>query len=304
MKPYITSRLRLFARIIAAAGGLLALNAHAQAVTPVFTEDFATDRDGWYAASTGGGGIAYAPGALTLKATGTDSSNHFVTYFSSTNLEVGESLTVNFTYSVSGTTTATQFRFGLFNSGSSGQASRDGHGTSGRSLATPNGLSNGFNSYVGYRGSVSSSNLGLTERGTTESSTQWPHLLTGGSPSPWTTISTTGSTPSSLSLGSGQDFHVTFTFTRSAADTLSLSLNFTGIDSSGNTFNYTVTGSDSASIVSTFDTFAFSVNNSDVDLIMKSVEITGTGAIPEPAATAALVGALLLLAACVIRRKK
>jgi hypothetical protein len=101
--------------------------------------------------------------------------------------------------------------------------------------------------------------------------------------------------PSTLGLGSGQNFNVTFTFIRSAADTLSLSLNITGIDSSGNAFNYTVTGSDNAGIVSTFDTFAFSVNNPDVDLGMKSVGITKTSAIPEPAATTALFGALLFL---------
>lgn len=298
------------ALVLAFTAAMLNTQAQAQTIPPVYSEDFAaaTSRDSWYSS----GAASAAPydstaKAIKLTALNAGSGKHILTYFDSTALAIGDSLTLDLTFSVSGTTGGTisgvsgatdQFRFGLFNSGANGHVSKDNHGVSGTS--STNGITDGFSSYVGYSPTMAKSSLGLRERDALTG-----QLLTAADA--YTAFNSANNELSSdyvtgTLLTSGQTYSIRFALTRVVADIMSMSMIFSGTDSEGTAFSYTISGQDKTGIISTFDTLGISVNNSTVDFLIKSVEINHTIApVPEPSTVAMLAGLTGLLAASLIR---
>ncbi|MDR1279358.1 MAG: hypothetical protein LBK99_00860 [Opitutaceae bacterium] len=307
------ARPRQLAALLAAT--LLPLTSVAQTTTPrnVFSDDFTSaSRDGWYSSNNpattvnytpGTAGDPGSPGALTLVGGGA-TAMHLLHYLDpKTTLAVGDEIKVRFTYTLSAASTATQLRFGLFDSNDSAKVTGDGHNTDGTATSS-GGVATGFNNYTGYRAIINmaqgtSSRLDFADRAATSSP---QHLLTSNAAYTGTlgTIDTTDST-NSLLLGAGQTFSVTFTLTRATASTLNLFLSVSGVDKDSNSFAYSITATDSTAIVTAFDTFAFSLNNSSgVNLGMTGITITHTSSpIPEPATVALSLGlaaALLFVA--------
>ncbi|MDR1282457.1 MAG: hypothetical protein LBK99_16795 [Opitutaceae bacterium] len=283
---------------------------------PVYSENFAaaTARDTWYssgAAST----VPYdaEAKAINLTALNAGSGKHVLTYFDSTSLGIGEKLTLNLVFSVSGTTggpvsgvtgATDQLRFGLFNSGANGHVSKDNHGTSGTS--TTNGITDGFGSYVGYSPTITFGNgngsLGLRERNAINNQLLTAANAYTGFTSGGNDLTTDLVASASKPLASGHTCNISYTLTRAATDIMTMSMNISGTDSTGAAFSYTISGADKTGIVSTFDTFAISVNNSAVDFLINSVTITHTIApVPEPGAVALLAGLAGLLGASLNR---
>ncbi|MDR1283140.1 MAG: hypothetical protein LBK99_20310 [Opitutaceae bacterium] len=316
MKLSNANRLPALAAIAAIAVSAMSLHVIAQSpppsppVLPIFSDTFAAGtRAGWYASTTNAAAITSAPGSLAITRTG-QSSAHLVTYFDPTTLAIGDKLTLNFTYRLSAVATAEQLRFGLFDSGTSGHTGIDGHGTSGTS-ATPNGLTNGFRDYTGYRGAINMSSgstafLAFAERSAILDADNQLLTAAGAYTGTLGETDTTNSIAKAF-LGAGQDFDITFTLERTAASALELFLQIAGKNTNDIPFTYSITTTDTTSIVSTFDTFAFSVNGtsgSGPDIILKTIALTKTSAIPEPATTAAAIVGGVFIAIVALARSR
>lgn len=302
-------------RLLASALPALFLLGSTAGAATVFSDDFsAPSRTGWYGSGGSSTALYTQNVGVGFTGPGDSSSRHMLTSFGSTTVAVGETLTLNFTFGVSGdTTTASsglhQFRFGLFNSSGGGQPTKDSHGVSG-TASTPNGLSSGFDSYVGYSGTMIFSNtsnqLGLRERGATAGQ----HLLTSaGAYTGFTVADNNLATDANTALtkmflSSSEIYSVSLLLTRVSASQMNLVMGISGKDVDGNSFAYSISGTDSSGIVSAFDTFGFSVNNSSLDFMLHGISITQAATVPEPASSAALVAGLALACAGARRRRR
>lgn len=292
----------------------------AQDATTVFSDDFsAPTRTGWYVSATSSTALYTQNVGVGFTGPGETSNRHMITYFDAATVAVGEKLTLDFTFTVSADTTATtgslhQFRFGLFNSSGGGKATADYHGAAGNASATgATGWTGGFNDYVGYSGTTNFSNstsqLGLRERG--GSGTAGQGLLTTGTgytgynAANNNLLTNANTADTKMVLAAGETYSISFSLSRVSETQMDLLFNISGTDASGEAFSYYISGTDSSGIVSTFDTFSFSVNNSLINFLVTGVEITkGAIPVPEPATVATLAGLAILLAAGVIRFRR
>ncbi|EIP96670.1 hypothetical protein OpiT1DRAFT_01093 [Opitutaceae bacterium TAV1] len=289
-------------RLFPAIAAVLALaaataSAGAQTTSPVFSDDFSTNtRANWYS-SGASGTVTWATGGLTLSPTGPASGKHVVTYFDTTSLGLDESLRLELKFTVGGTTAADQLRVGLLYSGAGApHVAGDNHGLGGNGAGT--GVTGGFDTYVGYRMNAAlATSMAWTKRTSGKGAAA---LLTDNTAFTSSSVTTSHNYDSSTHLTSGQTYTLIYTLTRTAASTVSFEAVLSGVNSENASFAYTATGSNTAYVVSAFDTLGIGLNNSTVDFTITGVTITHVSAIPEPAATASgfslvtLVGILVM----------
>ncbi len=271
---------------------------------PVFSDNFADgDRNGWFSSSTTGT-LTVVNGAMN-QTTGT-AGRSAMTYFPSTTLSVGETLTLSFTMQMVGPAGANfnintgnnnQLRFGLFNSDNAVKVAADNYGSS-----TPYN----FGSQGGYA-SVASLLQGSTNSDTT--------------PAGWTIRERTAATASTAlisttspysTLGDTELHAASFALDTLYAATMIITRTNLGVDifakytggSLGAT--YEIIRSDNEIPVITFDMLAIHLNSNiaagfTVDDVIVS---RGMAPIPEPSTYAAIAGALSLMGVMVWRRRR
>ncbi|EIP98278.1 PEP-CTERM putative exosortase interaction domain-containing protein [Opitutaceae bacterium TAV1] len=287
---------------------LPALVCHAMAqTTPVFADDFsAATRTGWYSSGAVTGDTPTLSWTQNTGLTLNAASVHAVSYFDPATVGVGETLSVTMKFNVSGDTDVASgnfFRLGLYNAGANGHVNVDDHGTNGNKAGSNLGA-DGFISYTGYRATArfntGSTQLVLNERRTSASNT----LIINDGGNLTTPISSTNANTAgtSIVLTTNQTYTFTLSLHPEDAGNLLISARITGIDKDGNAFDYTATGSDTASIVSTFDTIAIGLASGTVQYTLNDVSVVHTTAVPEPATIAAISGLLVFAAAALIRR--
>lgn len=119
-----------------------------------------------------------------------------------------------------------------------------------------------------------------------------------------TLIGTGGTSSTDSALVSGTQYNVTYSITRTGADTLSIAFSLTGSGVTGYSDSWTVASS-SGAFYTAFDTFALSLGNSNIfnSITLHDVSLSAS-IIPEPRSVAALLGlgALGLVAAMRWRR--
>ena len=261
---------------------------HAQVLlNDTFTNSTRTNQDlpnsaHWYA---GGGGSTLIVTNNTLRLLTDGVQRQTVVYFTDSGtqtLGVGDSLSVSFSFLSSAYETTSDFRFGLFDSGSS-RVTADNLG---------NNPTNGV--YADYKGYALISNFGTATNG----STLRARTVTTNSlftPSAFSTLS--GST-SGLGLTNGDTYYFTLTLTADSAT--DMSLNILVKDSSDTTLiNFSTT--DTTNYHNNFDTFAFMsgttsgnppTNATGAAIFLDDVLITYSP-VPEPGTTG-----MMLLGTC------
>ncbi|MDR1282735.1 MAG: hypothetical protein LBK99_18210 [Opitutaceae bacterium] len=242
------------------------------------------NRDGWFGSSSASSYILDDDAnTLTVRA-----GAHLLTYFDSTTLAVGESLTVSLNLSFNSPLSwSNGFRMALYDSHSTAETANrvtaDGHGAS-------NDL---FKPYTGYR-----ADMNITAYDETTMAIQIQHRNPADASHTGNSLvhSSTGMYYQSLGSGglsatptNGAIYTGTFTLMRlTATDTkISISIVGTGLES------YACEVTDSSGY-STFDTFVIlpSSTSSMSSLTLHDVTITRAAAIPESSAAAATLGGL------------
>lgn len=255
-----------------------------------------TSSSAWFGTS-GATTLTATTGAMTL-ATGT-SGRGAVTYFTTAGspqaLGIGETITAQLSFTVTGplTTTSTNtFRLGLLNSSDGTRISTDNHGTA----------------YLNYTGYVTSFSLNSTadlsggaisvHEKLASSNTNIGTFGTGGAN--YASLGTDGpsANPGNFTLSADTAYVATFSITRTGADSLNFASSITG--GSFNSFHLWTITDPSASALA-FDTFAFHVNSNTVTTTVVSNALI-THAIPEPSTYALIFGGLAL-AGVIVRRR-
>ncbi|MBC2601794.1 hypothetical protein [Puniceicoccus vermicola] len=258
----------------------LIASVQSQAASQIIYSDNFSDgnRDGWYN-SNASGGLVVDNGQLKS----INTTSRFLTYFSPTSLEVGESMTVSFDLEMASVGDSNYgFRIGILDSeGLSNQVSADDYGDT-------NAL---FNNYSGYR---LNTNLGAdTSNITTFAGRTGVSDDLLGSTS-MTSVSGSG-TANGVKIEAETSYPTSFTFLRTDTDTLSLSFSMNGIvlstqDSPANTF--------------TFDTLAFyRKQDAGGDIFLDNVEVSYDG-IPEPGQASMIFGAIAAAVIMIRRRRR
>lgn len=267
-----------------------------QASTVLIDETFADGNRGtqnppsslaWYSARPSSY-LTATTGAMTM--TQTSGANMAVSYFTNSgspfSLSVGEklTLTVNFyTTTLSGSLSGSGLRFGLLNSGGS-RISSDNQGTS----------NSVYTNYTGYASILGNSNSNTQVATSAWDRTGTGNELMGTMGSIWTT---SGNSTESASLQANTAYTLTMTLDYISVTNLTVTSLFTGGNLNGLTYSYV----DSTPVTS-FDTIAFWMGaNPFTDMVFTSVNLT---VVPEPATSGLLAGALCLVAAIIIRRRR
>lgn len=249
----------------------------------------------WFSSSAGST-IAYVQNSGVTLTTGT-AGRHMLGYFTADGApvsvaNVGESVTVSFTFSLNGSpggsaSSVTAVRLGLFDSTAGTRVSAD----------NTNATST-FNGYNGYIATLSPSAVASTAFRERTNTTDVALISTLGS-SPnfnYTALSPAGT---SQVLTFGSSYTATYTATKTLAG-LELGLSFTGPGVSSYSLS-AIAGTPSASA---FDTLVFYTTSSVGDSVtITNLTVTSATAVPEPAAFAVLAG-LGVLGAVTTRRRR
>lgn len=193
--------------------------------------------------------------------------------FTPTSLAVGDSLTLSFNYRLSAAlNTGDVLRFGLLN-------------TNGSPVTTDTNGSTGLNGYIGYMGYTNPNSNSVTGSRLIVDSDATNRFFNTGT---LTTIATGPAFAAGTNVQS-----ITLTLLRESATEMRVT---------GNVGGGAFSGLESASNFTSFDALGFRLNSITTGLRIGDVNVTYT-AIPEPASSAALVGAGLLAFAGLRRRR-
>lgn len=257
---------------------LLCAGAASATAAVVFQDNFANnDRTGWYTFTTSTTATdAFNPtvGWRLTPQTGTTLSA--ITYFTPASLAVGQSIELSFEFRQSLTTTSgTGFRFGLFDSQGT-RISANQTGTGGTANAA-------FNDDRGYAtfASLSSNTSHFTDirERVTANDTFW----TNGA------FATLGALAPRVTTAANTTYLASLLITYVDASTVSITSTINGVS---------MTRTDSSSLLTTFDALSIFTDGNSGTMSYKNVVVTTSG-IPEPSASAALLGvAGLGLAIC------
>ncbi|RRJ99523.1 hypothetical protein Ga0100230_015395 [Opitutaceae bacterium TAV3] len=271
----------------------LAFASVAVALPTTLLEDSFDDgnRDGWFGNSSTASNYTLDNDAdtLTIK-----SGNHLLTYFDTTTLAIGESLTVSLHLSFNDPVTYSNgFRLALY----------DSHGTKNRVTSNGHGSTNDlFKPYTGYRADMNftayngtTTAIGIQHRNPADATHTGNSLVHSNTGMYYQSVGTGGlsATPTDGVLYTG-----TFTLTRLSETGTRISVSIVGT----NLTNYACV-TDDANGFSTFDTFAIFPSSSSAmtSLTLHDVTITHTAAaVPEPATAAVTLGVFAAALATVI----
>ena len=262
-----------------------------------YTNQSLPSSSAWYYANTAGTVTASAATNVYILDNNASGSLQTWTYFTDSGsqaLAVGETLSVTFNFDLMGTvpTTVTDgaLRFGLFDSGGTRvTANQTG------SIANSNwNTDTGYSAFVNVNSLSSDVSSNLRQRASGISDTLWAAAAT-------TTLSS--SAPGVIDLGSTSDFSTlrysaTLSLTRSSSTQVDL---LTTIKSSdGSTTYFSLTGSDTSGLTTTFDTFSIFIGQTVAqDFAIDNVNIN---IVPEPATWGLL--AFGLAATMAFRRRR
>lgn len=278
--------------LVTVAASLTAVTA---AETTILAERFAANQritnnqpttTAWYGGryNSSSGTISFSDGSDNLLTLSTSTGGRvMLAHFTPVTLKVGDSLSVNFTFSVthvaSPNTGDNQFRFGVFGSGTGDLVSADAFNQTGA-----------FTGYSGYQFGASTTSGAAGVK-------CYPNLTTSNSLFSGTQIGATGGT---TAFTASTNYSAKVTITRTNATNTSITLSFVG---TGFT-NFTETWNDTTANCSNFNTFSIGTGTSAVfnNLTMRSVDITLTS-VPEPSTIAAILGVTGLIAVMARRRR-
>jgi hypothetical protein len=252
----------------------------------------------WYSATSPGTPVTDGVQFTTNDGTA-DTVRHVLTYFTPASLSnVGDSVSMSLKFSATFTGTpstwgANLFGFGLYDSGGS-RISADGLGGTG-------GSGSPFSGYTGYRVAVrprvntaqSPFDGGLRAR-TGDSAT----LGNNGAHTEVTGGGAGGTTGTARTFVSGIEYNITWTITRTDANSLSILFEVGGLSGYSHTWSV-------ASTYITFDTFAITLSNQNIfdSITLTDVSITSNSVIPEPKTAAVLLGLGVLAIGAGLRRR-
>jgi hypothetical protein len=253
----------------------------------------------WRQTSSTASDLSASTNALVL--TNITANRNILSYFrqdsagsgSPLQLGVGETMTVSFNLTISGTisTSANLLRVGLFNSYAS-STDNNASSTSTRQIAT-DGLGTSSSTYANYGGYLFGYQLGSSNLTQVQSRDFAASNNTLLSQTISAKIVTLGSTSAQdYDFIAGNTYAFTLTFSRTGSDAMSLATSITGTFFSGTGLNYSV--ADSASVTHSFDTFALYAGSglaSSLTLDDFSVQHT---AVPEPSTYVLLLGGVAL----------
>lgn len=240
----------------------------------------------WFISSATSSNAGVTSGVLT-----TNSGLSITSYFAAsgspfTLATAGQTLTLTFDIAYASNTDPTgntALKLGLFNS-------------NGNTRLTADGTNNIFVPYSGYAVTAGyTTNSSIRERATGLSNTA---LLT--STSGYTVVGTSSFTFGITDTPEPNYYNGLFSITRTAAGHLEMTYTLTQASNPSNSWSYTVT--DTTPVTFGFDTVSFSTS-SGTNMYLDNITLTAT-AIPEPSTYALGSGALALLAACLLRRRR
>lgn len=240
------------------------------AATVVYSDDFSDgNRAGWYN-SASSASLTVVSGRL--RAINTNAT--FLTYFTATSLDVGQSITLTCTLSLDAVADYSGgLRLGIFNSATGTKVTAD-------NLGTDMGLN-----YEGYR---IYTNAGAGSSGNTKVEKRDPANTSYISSAPWSLV---GSVGSGVNLTAGSTYALSITYARTAESSLKTTFVMNGV---------TLETTDTAATNFTFDSLIFNKSSGNGNLFLDDVVVS---VVPEPSTAALLFGALLG-AVTLARRKR